>query len=490
MTTWSISRLNRSPADDVRGWTDKVLQRANGTLDELARRRSDLRDDDRKLVDELLSRRRTLPDRLGELLPASVDTMKIRHHGDFHLGQMLIVKDDVFIIDFEGEPRRSIEDRRRKAPAARDVAGLIRSIDYSATAALERALKSAPDEQGRLVRALDGWREQSVAAFLAAYRQSLGDTRLWPRSLEDADRLLDFFLLEKAFYEIEYELAHRPDWLRVPLAGTWRILAALGGHARMSSLSPEAYAVIEGRHSDPFHYLGPHVEGDVPLVRVFLPDAEGVAIIDDQGHESGLQRIHDAGLFEGRLSNGSRRYRVRARYGERQVEIEDPYRFPPILSDLDLHLLGEGTHMHLYEKLGAHPMILDEVPGVAFAVFAPTARRVSVVGDFNSWDGRRHAMRVRGNGFWEIFVPEASAGRQVQVRDHRAGRPHVAVEIRSVGVRGRVAAARRLRSWWTRTRSRVRSPRPPTSTRCMRRCRSTKCISAHGVAGRRRAAGG
>jgi 1,4-alpha-glucan branching enzyme len=178
----------------------------------------------------------------------------------------------------------------------------------------------------------------------------------------------------------------------------------------MSALSPEAYAVIEGRHSDPFHYLGPHVEGDVPLVRVFLPDAEAVAIVDEQGHESGLERVHDAGLFEGRLSNGSRRYRVRARYGERQVELEDPYRFPPILSDVDLYLLGEGTLMHLYEKLGAHPMVLDDVAGVAFAVFAPDARRVSVVGDFNLWDGRRHAMRVRGNGFWEIFVPEARAG--------------------------------------------------------------------------------
>ncbi len=178
----------------------------------------------------------------------------------------------------------------------------------------------------------------------------------------------------------------------------------------MNSLSPEAYAVIEGRHSDPFHYLGPHVEGDVPVVRVFLPDAEGVAIVDEQGHESDLARIHDAGLFEGRLANGSQRYRVRARYGERQLEIEDPYRFPPILSDLDLYLLGEGTHMHLYEKLGAHPMMLDGVSGVAFAVLAPDARRVSVVGDFNAWDGRRHAMRVRGNGFWEIFVPEAEPG--------------------------------------------------------------------------------
>ncbi len=178
----------------------------------------------------------------------------------------------------------------------------------------------------------------------------------------------------------------------------------------MSSLSPEAYAVIEGRHSDPFHYLGPHVEGDVSLVRIFLPDAEGVAIVDDLGHERDLERIHDAGLFEGRVANGSRRYRVRARYGERRLEIEDPYRFPPILSDFDLYLLGEGTHMHLYDTLGAHPMVLDEVSGVAFAVFAPSARRVSVVGDFNAWDGRRHAMRVRGNGFWEIFVPGAGPG--------------------------------------------------------------------------------
>ena len=211
-------------AADVRAWRDKILERADRTFDELAQRRSDLREHDRELVDELLSCRGTLADRLGELLPASLDTVKIRHHGDFHLGQMLIVKDDVFIIDFEGEPRRSIEERRRKAPAARDVAGLIRSIDYSATAALERALQSAPDENSKLARALDKWREHSVAAFLAAYRRSLGDAKLWPRAVDDADRLLDFFLLEKAFYEIEYELAHRPDWLRVPLAGTWRIL--------------------------------------------------------------------------------------------------------------------------------------------------------------------------------------------------------------------------------------------------------------------------
>src|SRR5256886_4807049 len=178
----------------------------------------------------------------------------------------------------------------------------------------------------------------------------------------------------------------------------------------MTSLTPEAYAVIEGRHSDPFHYLGPHVEKGSSVVRVFLPDAEGVAVIDEQGHESDLHRTHDAGLSEGRWRSGPQHSRLRARYGERLVEIEDPYRFPPILSDFDLYLLGEGTHTHLYEKLGAHPMVLDEVSGVAFAVFAPNAQRVSVVGDFNSWDGRRHPMRVRGNGFWEIFLPEAKPG--------------------------------------------------------------------------------
>ena len=105
------------------------------------------------------------------------------------------------------------------------------------------------------------------------------------------------------------------------------------------------------------------------------------------------------------LVNASQRYHVRARFGEQVVDLEDPYRFPPVLSDFDLFLLGEGTHLRLYDKLGAHPMVLDGVAGVAFAVFAPNAARVSVVGDFNLLGRARHAMRVRGNGFWEIFVP-------------------------------------------------------------------------------------
>jgi 1,4-alpha-glucan branching enzyme len=178
----------------------------------------------------------------------------------------------------------------------------------------------------------------------------------------------------------------------------------------MSALSPAAEAVVNGRHADPFNYLGLHLENDRPVVRVFLPEASHVAVLDDAGNVSDLPRLHEAGLFAGPVAAQDRHYRLRARFGDNEVELDDAYRFPPILSDFDLHLLGEGNHLALYDKLGAHPMRLDNVDGVAFAVFAPNARRVSVVGDFNLWDGRRHAMRVRGLGYWEIFIPGARAG--------------------------------------------------------------------------------
>ncbi len=188
----------------------------------------------------------------------------------------------------------------------------------------------------------------------------------------------------------------------------------------MSDLYEEAKAIIEGRHSDPFHYLGPHAEGEATIVRTYLPGALGVEAIEPDGNIAHLARIDEAGLFEGRLSNGSTHYRLHARFGNGAVEFEDAYRFPPILSDFDLHLLGEGTDLNLYKKLGAHPMTIAGVKGVGFAVLAPNARRVSVVGDFNFWDGRRHAMRMRGTGYWEIFVPGALDGDhyKYEIVDH------------------------------------------------------------------------
>jgi 1,4-alpha-glucan branching enzyme len=178
----------------------------------------------------------------------------------------------------------------------------------------------------------------------------------------------------------------------------------------MTPLTPEALAVIEGRHADPFAYLGPHVEDGDSILRVFLPQALAVSGLWDDGQETPLDRLHDAGLFSGPRPESSSRYRLRARFCDAIVVMEDPYRFPPVLSDFDLHLLGAGNHLRLYDKLGAHPCELEGVAGTAFAVFAPNAKRVSVVGDFNFWNGRCHAMRVRGNGFWEIFLPGIVVG--------------------------------------------------------------------------------
>jgi 1,4-alpha-glucan branching enzyme len=178
----------------------------------------------------------------------------------------------------------------------------------------------------------------------------------------------------------------------------------------MSELSSGAREIIAGRNADPFHYLGPHTENDRMVVRVFLPDANRVIAVTN-GTERELNRIDPAGLFAGPVDDPSH-YHLRACFGDSEVELEDPYRFPPVLSDFDLYLLGEGTHLTLYDKLGAHPMDMEGVGGVAFVVWAPNAQRVSVVGDFNLWDGRRHAMRVRGNGYWEIFVPGARPGEK------------------------------------------------------------------------------
>jgi maltose alpha-D-glucosyltransferase/alpha-amylase len=214
---------------DVRVWTKDFLVRAERVFDELVRRRTDLPEPDRLLADLMLAQREEIAARLARMLPERIEAMKIRHHGDFHLGQMLIVKDDVYIIDFEGEPRRGLSERRRRAAAARDAAGLIRSVDYSATAALERALQAGPDEHGKIAAALDDWRTHAVSTFLSAYHERLGALPLWPSDRGAADQLLDFFLLEKAFYEIEYELAHRPDWVRVPLRGALRTLSRHAG---------------------------------------------------------------------------------------------------------------------------------------------------------------------------------------------------------------------------------------------------------------------
>jgi maltose alpha-D-glucosyltransferase/alpha-amylase len=208
--------------DDTEKWIENLIARSNRAFARLESTK--VNQADLPLVERLTLERASLRDRLAALLPSPGQILKIRHHGDFHLGQMLIVKEDIFIIDFEGEPRRPLAERRMKAPAARDVAGLVRSIDYSVSAALERSLKVTAEDTDLLQTALAQWRDESTETFLSAYRAAMTDARLWPTDLAAADNMLRFFLLEKAFYEIEYELAHRPDWLRVALSGALRVL--------------------------------------------------------------------------------------------------------------------------------------------------------------------------------------------------------------------------------------------------------------------------
>jgi len=173
--------------------------------------------------------------------------------------------------------------------------------------------------------------------------------------------------------------------------------------------------VIRGECEDPFAVLGPHVfregqQGGV-AIRAFLPQANHVTVIpaDPAVPAQPMAPLHPGGLFEARFFDRADpfAYQLEVRDGGgTSRRCEDPYRFPSTLSDFDLHLLAEGTHYRAYEKLGAHLATVDGVAGVRFAVWAPNARRVSVVGDWNGWDGRVHAMRLHpGNGLWEIFIP-------------------------------------------------------------------------------------
>src|SRR5579875_1604938 len=171
-------------------------------------------------------------------------------------------------------------------------------------------------------------------------------------------------------------------------------------------------AVLAARHGDPFAVLGPHRVAEGTAIRAFLPDARGVQVVGrDTGLTIGkLERVHPDGFFSGLVATPAP-YRLRIDTGTLVYETEDPYAFPPLLGDLDVHLLAEGRHHDLGRCLGAHPMRVEGIPGVRFAVWAPNARRVSVVGDFNHWDGRRHPMRLRhGAGVWELFIPRLSPG--------------------------------------------------------------------------------
>ena len=172
-------------------------------------------------------------------------------------------------------------------------------------------------------------------------------------------------------------------------------------------------ALLHGRLSDPFAILGPHQTVHGSVVRAFLPCAEAVEVIArNAGALLGQLAPTKGGLFSGPVSS-SEPYLLRIQWPDGVQETEDPYSFGPLLGELDLHLFSEGAHWHLAERFGSAVTTVDSVAGVRFAVWAPSAKRVSVIGDFNSWDGRRHPMRLRHSaGVWELFVPRLGSGER------------------------------------------------------------------------------
>ena len=208
---------------DLSNWRSTVARDAEATLDTLGRRLSGLEVEGQRLARRLLDARDRLAGLLDELAPESLDTVKVRFHGDLHLGQVLVQGDDVQIIDFEGERPRPDGLRVDKHSPLRDVAGMLRSLDYAAHAALARVAADGPRPQEAATR-LRRWQELASAAFMEGYEQGVGACACHPADERQARRLKDLFVLEKALYEVNYELNYRPAWVEIPLRGILAIL--------------------------------------------------------------------------------------------------------------------------------------------------------------------------------------------------------------------------------------------------------------------------
>ena len=186
-----------------------------------------------------------------------------------------------------------------------------------------------------------------------------------------------------------------------------------GGKDALLPEIADIQALVRAEHPDPFSVLGPHADGKGgQLIRAFLPGAVSVQVLAREGQAllGSLEQAQTPGLFVGHFVQ-AQAYLLQVDWGDAQQISEDPYSFGPLLGEMDLYLFAEGNHRDLSHCLGAQLTHVDGVPGVRFAVWAPNARRVSVVGDFNGWDGRRHPMRLRHpSGVWELFVPRLLAG--------------------------------------------------------------------------------
>jgi maltose alpha-D-glucosyltransferase/alpha-amylase len=220
----AFAREPITPADLER-WVAAADRQAEAALGSLQRALGDLGEADRSLAERMAGSAAAIRQRLRDLAAAPLQASKTRLHGDYHLGQVLVARDDFYILDFEGEPARPLEERRAKMSPMKDVAGMLRSFDYAASTIAERLCER---HAGRadLIRGLaNGWRRAADRAFLDAYAATIRYPE-GPPDVETQNRLLEFFLIEKALYEISYEAANRPRWLRLPLGGLAELIDA------------------------------------------------------------------------------------------------------------------------------------------------------------------------------------------------------------------------------------------------------------------------
>ena len=211
-------------AGDLLNWSERLRQEAVATFDELEKMHGSLAQELVAATDQLLLLRKSLLSRITLSSLEGIIVSKMRYHGDYHLGQILRVESDFVITDFEGEPGRTISERHEKHSPIRDVAGMLRSFSYVAAVAANHTTKERPGDRHRIGPLVQAWEQETAQAFLAGYRNALGDGIVLPADAAAAGRLIEFFVIEKALYELRYEMNNRPDWLSIPLFGLIRIL--------------------------------------------------------------------------------------------------------------------------------------------------------------------------------------------------------------------------------------------------------------------------
>ena len=339
-----------------------------------------------------------------------------RIHGDMHLGQLLHQETGGgagwFMVDFEGEPLRPLAERGLPDVALRDVVGILRSFDYAGAQA--STMHAVSLTQGA------EWAKDSSESFIQGYESVSGE------EIARNSALFVALWLDKALYEVVYELQNRPSWAWVPLKAVRDLFESMesGVDMGLNNKAPLAVdagvldRISGGTYYAPHSVLGAHLHDDgFVTVRTLRHLAESVELVTGNGN---VAMIHEHGgiwsvVLPVEDSGHVPDYRLDVSYSGGVHRTDDPYRYMPTVGELDMHLIAEGRHETLWTVLGAHLQryhsALGEVSGVRFAVWVPAVQAVRVIGEFNDWDGRGHAMRSLGNsGIWELFIPEVAAG--------------------------------------------------------------------------------